>query len=170
MHHGGLLFRLRQLGIQGNCLKLLTSYLNNRTQYVSLCDVHSDKLHTNFGVPPGSILGPLLFSVFVNDIHENIQSDIKLFADDTTLLYSAHDAITTCKLLNEDLQQINIWSSKLNFVKFNSTKFVILTLNSVIKHQTNTALKFDNVDLREVDSYTYLGLTFNKNSFLALTH
>ena len=110
VHHGGLLFKFRQLEIQGNCLKLLTSYLNNRTQYVSLCDVHSDKLHTNCGVPQGLIIGPLLFLIFANDIHDNIQSDIKLCADDISLLYSVHDATTTCKVLNEDLQQINIWA------------------------------------------------------------
>ena len=75
---------------------------------MSFCDVHSDKLHTNCGVPQGSIFGPLLFLIFVNNIHENIQSDIKLFADDTTLLYSAHDASTNCNVLNEVLQQINI--------------------------------------------------------------
>ena len=112
----------------------------------------------------GLILGPLLFLVFVDDIHENIQSDEKLFADDTTLLYSDHDASTTCKVLNEDLQQINICCEKW-YLKFNSTKSVVLTLDSVIKHQTNrpTALKSDNVDLREVGCYKYLGLIFTNN-------
>ena len=143
-------------------MKLLTSHLNNRTQYVSRCDIHSDKLRANCGVPQGLILGSLLFLIFVNDIHENIQSDVKLFADDTTLLYSAHNATTTCEVLNEDLQQINIWAKKW-YVKFNPTKSVVLTLDSVIKHQTNTAQKLDNVDVREVDSYKYLCLTFTKN-------
>ena len=121
-------------------------------------------MHINSELPQSSILGPLLFIIFVNDIqiHENIQSDIKLFADDTSLLYSAHDASTTCKVLNEDLQQIKIWSKKW-YVKFNPIKAVVLTLDCVINHQANTALKLDNVDLREVGSYKYLGLTFTKN-------
>ena len=91
----------------------------------------SDKLQSNSGVPQSLILGTLLFLIFVNDIHENIQSDIKLFADDTTLLYSYDASSMTCKVLNENLQQINIWAKKwYRYVKFNPTKSVVLTLDS----------------------------------------
>ena len=78
------------------------------------------------------------------------------------MLYSAHDATTACEVLNEDLQQIYIWAKKW-YVKFNPTKSVVLTLDSFMKHQTNTAQKLDNVDVQEVESYKYLCLTFTKN-------
>ena len=77
-------------GIRGNCLDWIRSYLTHRKQYVYLNDVKSDMLYVNCGVPQGSILGPLLFIIYINDI-VNISKIMQmiLFADDTNIFYLA---------------------------------------------------------------------------------
>jgi len=102
VHHGGLLFKLKQLGVVDTYLNLFASYLSNRSQHVSLGIEKSALLFTNCGVPQGSIFGPLLFLIFANDIHKSIMSDIKLFADDTALLYSTPSHIENHQVLEED--------------------------------------------------------------------
>ena len=80
---------------------------------------------TNAGVPQGSILGPLLFLVFINDITNNIESDIHLFADDTSLLDIIDNHLTSYAKLNRDLNRLSQWASKW-LVTFNATKTVYL--------------------------------------------
>ena len=87
----GLIFKLRQNGIDGNLLELMTDYLRNRHQRVVLNGVHSTWLPLNSGVPQGSVLGPLLFLVYINDLTSNISSSIKLFADDASLFLQVRD-------------------------------------------------------------------------------
>ena len=128
VHHGGLLFKLKQLGIVGNSLKLFANYLTNRSQHVSFCDITLGLRYVNCGVPQGSILGPLLFLIFVYDIHNNINSNIKLFSDDTTVLYSNPNPAMTHHILSEDLNQTDLWAKKW-FVKFNSNKSKVLISN-----------------------------------------
>ena len=80
------LHKLNNHGIRGNALQLIKSYLSNRSQYVSALGENSDKLPVKFGVPQGSVLGPLLFIIYINDIHRssNVGKCI-LFADDTIM-------------------------------------------------------------------------------------
>ena len=84
--HRGLVNKLKTIGIRGQLLKWLTDYLENRCQRVVINGVQSPWLTIKAGVPQGSILGPLLFLVYVNDIVTNITSDIYLYADDTILM------------------------------------------------------------------------------------
>ena len=83
--HKGLLFKLNSVGINGTLLQWVTDYLKDRKQRVVLPRVSSDRCFIKAGVPQGSILGPLLFLVFINDIIEEINSSFMLFADDTSL-------------------------------------------------------------------------------------
>ena len=88
--HRGLVNKLKTIGIRGQLLKWLTDYLENRCQRVVINGVQSPWLTIKAGVPQGSILGPLLFLVYVNDIVTNITSDIYLYADDTILMRIVH--------------------------------------------------------------------------------
>ncbi len=82
--HKGLLFKLQSSGISGHLLNWFSSYLTRRKQRVVLPGVYSSWTTIKAGVPQGSILGPLLFLVYINDIVHNIGANIRLFADDTT--------------------------------------------------------------------------------------
>ena len=83
--HEGLIFKLKQNGISGNLLNLLCDFLRNRKQRVLLNGQVSDWSDVRAGVPQGSILGPLLFLIYINDLSEGLSSNTKLFADDTSL-------------------------------------------------------------------------------------
>ena len=108
----GLLFKLRQNGIDGNLLELMTDYLSNRHQRVVLNGVHSTWL------PQGSVLGPLLFLVYINDLTSNISSSIKLFADDASLFLQVRDIGMCHQTIQQDLKTITAWAHQWR-MKFN---------------------------------------------------
>ena len=83
--HDGLIYKLEQNGVTGSLLKFLQHYLKNRKQRVVLNDSNSNYSTVKSGVPQGSMLGPLLFLVYINDLEKNIKSNINFFADDTLL-------------------------------------------------------------------------------------
>ena len=83
--HDGIIFKLTQNGISGNLLKLLRDFSSERRQRVVLNGQASTWTNVTAGVPPGSILGPLLFLIYINDLSEGLSTNAKLFADDTTL-------------------------------------------------------------------------------------
>ena len=96
--HEGLIFKLEHIGISGNLLSLLKSFLNNRFQRVVLNGQCSNWSSVLGGVPQCSILGPLLFLIYINDRPEGLQSSVKHFADDTSLFSTIYDPI--CQLIN----------------------------------------------------------------------
>ena len=83
--HKGLLYKLQCFGVGGVLLKWLSDYMSDHSQKVVLNGQESSTMFTNAGVPQGSILAPLLFLIFMNDIDDSIVSDMFIFADDTTL-------------------------------------------------------------------------------------
>ena len=105
--HEGLIFKLKQNGISGNLLNLLCDFLRNRKQRVLLKWQVSDWSDVRAGVPQGSMLGPLLFLIYINDLSEGLPSNAKLFADDTSLFSVIHDSNTSALELNSDLKKIN---------------------------------------------------------------
>ena len=103
--HKGLLFKLAAIGCSKSLLRSFTSYmyLSGHRQRVVINGVISDWASIFAGVPQGSILGPLLFLIFINDIVNNIQSNIRLFADDTSLYIIVENPNTASLTLNSDL-------------------------------------------------------------------
>ena len=104
--HDVIIFRSTQNGILGNLLKLLRDFLSERRQRVVLNGQSS--IWTNFsdGLPPGSILGPL-FLIYINDLSEELSTNAKLFADDTSLFSVIHDSQTSANVLKKDLEMIH---------------------------------------------------------------
>ena len=110
--HEGLVFKLKQNGVSGNLLKLFESYLRDRQQRVVINGSFSNFLPIESGVPQGSVLGPLLFLVYINDLEKNIKSNIKFFADDTMLFSLVKDPVTSAVTLNHDLDLIAQWAEQ----------------------------------------------------------
>ena len=108
--HAGLIFKLKQNGVSGKLLKFFESYLFNRKQRVVINGSYSEYANIKSGVPQGSVLGPLLFLVYINDLENNIKSNVKFFADDTMLYSVVKDPIVTAVDLNHDLDSINQWA------------------------------------------------------------
>ena len=106
--HKGIIFKLKQNGISGKLLSVLSDFLKDRKQRVILNGKVSSWTGVNAGVPQRSVLGPLLFLVYINDLVDGLSSNAKLFADDTFSLFSViHDVEISANKLNNDLYQIN---------------------------------------------------------------
>ena len=98
-----------QNGISGNLLKLFQNYLSNRKQRVVLNGFSSDYSSIDSGVPQGSVLGPLLFLIYINDLEKNIKSNVIFFADDTMLFSVVNNPTISANILNHDLKDISQW-------------------------------------------------------------
>ena len=108
--HDGLMFKLRQNGIHGGLLKLFENYLHNRKQRVVINGSYSDFSIIESGVPQGSVLGPLLFLIYINDLETNVKSNIKFCADDTMLFSIVKSPVLSAADLNHDLDIISRWA------------------------------------------------------------
>ena len=108
--HDGLIFKLKSYGVEGELLLLLKNYLHNREQRVVLNGQTSEWKRIYSGVPQGSVLGPLLFLIYINDLPDGISSMCKIFADDTSLFSKVLDVNKSVTELNADLEKINQWT------------------------------------------------------------
>ena len=114
--HDGLLFKLEKNGVSGNLFQLIKSFLSGRFQRVLLNGQTSDWETIQAGVPQGSILGPLFFLIYINDLTDNLNSNVKLFADDTSLFSEICDPLETANVLNNDLRKIREWAEQWKMV------------------------------------------------------
>ena len=126
--HEALIFKLKQIGVGGQLLRWIESYLTNRRQRVIVNGQFSEWVSISAGVPQGSILGPLLFLIYINDIVQNLESFIALYADDANLIEVIDDPIQSFEKLNRDLETLARWADQW-LVTFNTrkTKDMIIT-------------------------------------------
>ena len=110
------LFVRWKLGFTGSILKLLQSFLSNRYHRVTINGQTSDWLPILAGVPQGSILGPLLFLIYINDLPDGLESLAKLFADDTFLFSKVYGSNLSARQLSINLQKITVWVHKLKMI------------------------------------------------------
>ena len=101
---------MKQNGISGNLLNIITDFLYQRKQRVVLNGQHSSWTNVQAGVPQGSILGPLFFLIYINDLSDGLNSNPKLFADDTSLFSVVQNINSTANDLNSDLIKISDWA------------------------------------------------------------
>ena len=110
VNHTVLLKKLFHYGIRGNALEWFESYLSGRQQYVTYNGYTSSTKYIICGVPQGSILGPLLFLIYINDLQKVCNSSTPiLFADDTNLFYKNHDKSILEQQINNELRQVSLW-------------------------------------------------------------
>ena len=122
--HRRLIYKLQQLGIRGKLLWWIKSFLKNRRQRVVLRNGLSSWKNVISGVPQGTILGPMLFLLYVNDMPDVVQSTAKMFADDTKIYRNIQEP-DDCNNLQRDLNALSAWSNQW-LLRFNSAKCVVL--------------------------------------------
>ena len=156
--HKGLLHKLHHYGLTGNILKWLKSYLSDRRQCVQYNNCSSYILKVTAGVPQGSVLGPLLFLIYVNDMADKLQCFTRLFADDTSIGTSSNSINHIQNISNEDLAKLIEWASDW-LVNFNPSKTdIVLFSNRTLI--INTDFKFGDVNIEPTNTHKHLGLTF----------
>ena len=165
--HRKLLLKLSFYGVKNNLLSWIEDFLSNRTQKVLVRGVESPEGKVTSGVPQGSVLGPLLFLVYINDISLAItSSEISLFADDA-LLYKSIKSIKDARDLQSDLNRLTQWEQDWS-MEFNADKCKVLRFTNKLK-KTEATYSIHGYDLELVKSAKYLGvildskLTFNKH-------
>ena len=138
VNHNILLKKLEHYGIRDSALLWFNSYLSKRKQFVSINGEQSALYEVSCGVPLGSVLGPLLFLIYINDLH-NISKklDIFLFADDTNIYYENESFIELEKMVNKELKNLYLWLS-VNRLALNIEK-----TNFIIFHPYNKPLKYN---------------------------
>ena len=163
VNHQILLTKLEHYGIRGVLLKWFESYLTNRRQYVYHNGIASDMEVITCGVPQGSVLGPLLFLIYVNDL-PNISDKLRffLFADDTNIYYDSNDLVELEKTVNQELRKLSQWLN-INRLALNvgKTNFVIFRANRRIYH--NVTLILNRKAIEQKDHVKYLGVLMDEH-------
>ena len=167
VNHKILLKKLEHYGVRGLANNWFSSYLSNRQQHVTINGIDSETKPISHGVPQGSVLGPLLFLVYINDLNACIRfSTTRHFADDTNLLY-----IIDClkqrnrnplRKLNIDLKSLNQWLLA-NKISLNAAKTELIYFRNTRTSIPTTNLKLNGVKLQHTNQVKYVGITFDEH-------
>ena len=152
------------------CINLFKSYLQNRFFFTEIEQINSDILPITIGVPQGSVLGPLLFIIYINDFSQASQLfNFVMYADDTTLSTSLNslrettlDNKSTETIINEELCKINEWLN-INKLLLNKSKTKYMVFHMPNKRIQALTLKIDDAYIERVDELHFLGLTLDTN-------
>jgi len=161
VNHDILLRKLNTYGIRGVMYDWIKDYLSNRQQYVALQDVYSLSLNVTCGVPQGSVLGPLLFLIYVNDIGNVLPTKtVKLFADDTNIFIFHQDISMINKMANEYMFLLSQWfvANKLS-LNIDKTCFITFANQKV----ENPVIRINDLKIANVDYCKYLGLYIDQD-------
>ena len=162
LNHTILLRKLEIYGIRGVVQNWLADYLTNRTQYVNINGICSDKRLTTCGVPQGSVLGPTLFLLNINDIC-NVSKifNIILFADDTNLFHTGLDIKTMCQTISYELSEINKWFQA-NKLSLNVLKTNYIIFGKRRKLNENYNICIDDISLDRTFVTKFLGVYLSR--------
>lgn len=170
--HNILLYKLEKYGIRGNTLDLLKSYLNERVQYTEVVRImvdskieqkfRSDARIVQYGVPQGSILGPLLFIIYINDVPNAIEQPCILFADDSTAIYVEDNPQTYELEINSSLETLINWFNA-NNLKINLSKTSYMTFQNKNKCVLPLKIAYKEETLIAVNNARFLGIDIDSN-------
>lgn len=160
VNHSILLFKLKDMGFNLDILLWLKSYLSNRHQSTLANNQRSTQAEVKCGVPQGSILGPLLFLTYINDINKNIDCNVSLYADDAVLYSSDKNPEAAAAKLQIDINKLVTWT-KVNHLTINTKKTKIMyfgTLPALNKVDLERNITMGNEILANVQVFKYLGV------------
>ena len=153
--HKILLQKLSHYGVRGPAYKLIENYLHLRQQFVSINNYNSSCNSIQIGVPQGSILGPLLFLVYINDLHNATSSKPRLFADDTCFVLSNSSPSLLETDCNLEIQNLKIWCNA-NKLQINPQKSVVLNVPlQLISPRLNLNIYYNDCWMRCQNSCKY---------------
>ena len=158
--HAGLIYKLRQNGICGDLINILNDFLTNRKQRVVLNGQCSSWVDIRAGVPKGSILGPLLFLIYVIDLPNGLKSECKLFADYTSLFSVTHDLNTSASDINNDLKLISDWAFqwKMSFNPDPSKQAQEIIFSRKKMKSSHPSVYFNNIPVNSTSVHKHLGM------------
>lgn len=166
VNHDKLLNALNHYGVRGTVLDVFKSYLSNRQQYVKVNDIISDSMLVRIGVPQGTVLGPILFIIYINSM---LQLDINAltisYADDTVILFSGNTWEDTKERVQNGMFQIKNWLDMYQLsLNVEKTKYIAFSATNVNRPNFHTIniINLDNV-ISEVNCIKYLGIVIDKN-------
>ena len=146
-------------GIRGQLNEWIHSFLSDRTQAVVLNGSRSDEINVTFGVPQGSVLGPILFTIFINDLPKEIKSQVRLFADDC-IVYQSIKNQEDASILQEDINRLQKWADEW-LMSFHPEKCELLRVTNK-RRPLDVSYTMQDHNLKQVDTKKYLGVTLQK--------
>ena len=165
LNHGILIEKLSRYGVRGVANDWFHNYLSNREQFVNNNNVLSSRSEITTGVPQGSILGPLLFLLYINDI--SYSSDILrfiLYADDTNIFHSCESIDELCDVVNTELQGVKQWfkANRLS-VNLKKTNFVIFGNSVKLKKLKKFEIILNKTKISRTETAKFLGVVIDEN-------
>ena len=160
VNHEKLLHKLHQYGVRGNILNWIRGFLDGRTQTVVVDGDESTSVPVTSGVPQGSVLGPILFLAYINDLPDRVTSKVRLFADDTAL-YLSLNKHTQSTSLQQDLDHLQVWEREWD-MEFNPSKCQVVRVSRA-RRPIPSVYHLHGQVLEVVDHAKYLGVDISAN-------
>ena len=158
--HGLLLANLRAYGFSDDAVELMTAYITWRRQRVKIENAHSEWTTLKRGVPQASLLGPLLFNIYINDLNHHISiSSLRLYADDTSQYAGDTSPLVLEYIINYDLRLFSTWCEN-NYLHINGAKTQAIVLGP---SSYNYTFKLEKADMQVCDSLKLLGVTLDRS-------
>ena len=164
VNHEILLSKLEHYGVRGCALEWFRSYLSDRKQYVSVNGSNSNLLSITCGVPQGSVLGPLLFLVYINDLpNASKKLNFYLFADDTNIYCESKDLSNLLKIVNKELRSIKRWlDANKPSLNIDKTNYIIFH-SSYRNVPSDSTIKIGKKQIKRVKFVKFLGLLLDEH-------
>ena len=160
VNHSKLLWKLHQYGIRGHVLDWVRAFLGSRSQRVVIDGEESESIPVTSGVPQGSVLGPILFLIYINDLPNEVCSQVRLFADDTAL-YLTLESEDDSSTLQKDLNILSVWETRWD-MGFNPSKCQVVHVTGSKKPVKRDYILHGQV-LESVTSARYLGVDISSS-------
>ena len=160
VNHNKLIYELKAHRVDVLTVEWIEAFLNSRSQVVVLDGTSSDSVPVTSGVPQGSVLGPALFLLYINDLPDTIDSQVRLFADDT-VLYRTIKSDTDHHRLQADIDKLTEWAIAWD-MQFHPDKCLVMNISKK-RHPSKFTYSLPITDLKTTDTAKYLGITISQD-------